>query len=86
MEAWQLAQATIREVDSHPNQPPESVQPAKVPHLDVGGGEKGVEALTEEIDRVEAAGVPLPLAEEDRAGEEVEKGEGKEGGSPEGPL
>ena len=54
--------------------------------MDVGGGEKGVEALTEEIDRVEAAGVPLPLAEEDRGDEAVEKGEGKEGGSPEGPL
>ncbi len=47
----------------------------------------GVEGLKEEIDRVEAANVPLPLAEDGEGmGEVVGKGKGKDGASPVGPL
>ncbi|WWC66257.1 uncharacterized protein I206_100158 [Kwoniella pini CBS 10737] len=77
LEAWQAAQAAIREVDSHPNQPPISAQPAQ---QDTLGGtsstSKQPESLSSnnpmrmgnmrgEIDRIEAANKPLPLPERD---------------------
>ncbi|WWC58736.1 sorting nexin-41 [Kwoniella dejecticola CBS 10117] len=75
LEAWQAAQAAIREVDSHPNQPPTSAQPAVQDTL--GGpsnlpGSASSNTMTmkmgdmrAEIDRIEAANKPLPLPERD---------------------
>ena len=77
----------IRDIESHPNQPPLSARPASPAHLETDGQIKGLEELKEEIDRVEAANVPLPLAEkEEDEGEVAGKGKGKTGRSPFGPL
>ncbi|WWD17888.1 sorting nexin-41 [Kwoniella shandongensis] len=71
LEAWQAARDAIGEIDPHPNQPPASAQPAGPSTLDEGMSLGGMRA---EIDRVEAANVPLPLPARD---EELVEGKGK---------
>ncbi|WVW82294.1 hypothetical protein I302_104300 [Kwoniella bestiolae CBS 10118] len=89
LEAWQAAQAAIKEIDSHPNQPPVQAQPAQQDTL--GGpseqsgsasGTMGMGNMRAEIDRVEAANKPLPLPERDEVDtpfgeDEDEGGKGK---------
>lgn len=120
LEAWQAAQASIREIESHPNQPPPEATPVPPPKIEFdpatapptempgqsslqspysdtngingkdgrGGSTFSVGGLRGEIDRIEAANVPLPLPESDTVGEEAKgKGKSKDGfESPLGPL
>ncbi|WRT64141.1 uncharacterized protein IL334_001070 [Kwoniella shivajii] len=71
LEAWQAAQAAIREVDSHPNQPPSQAQPSQQDTLGGPGqssgssSSMGMGGMRAEIERVEAANKPLPLPERD---------------------
>ncbi|KAK8865924.1 sorting nexin-41 [Kwoniella newhampshirensis] len=74
LEAWQAAQTAIREIDSHPNKPPASALPAGPSTLDEGMSLEGMRA---EIDRVEAANVPLPVPGGDEGLVVVAKGKGK---------
>ncbi|OCF73806.1 sorting nexin-41 [Kwoniella mangroviensis CBS 8886] len=101
LEAWQAAQAAIREIDNHPNQPPAQAQPAQQDTLgepsaseQTTSGTMGMGNMRSEIERVEAANKPLPLPERDEVdtpfdenGEEENKGKGKEKAKEkEGPL
>lgn len=117
LEAWQAAQAAIRDIDPHPNQPPASAAhtqvtklfdqsqappdpystssspaPAPAPSqsqppsatspLHMGG-------LRDEIDRVEAANIPLPLPTDDpspNVGEATARSTEQGVSSPLGPL
>ncbi|EIW72453.1 hypothetical protein TREMEDRAFT_25756 [Tremella mesenterica DSM 1558] len=74
LEAWQAASAAIKEIESHPNHPPPSASPTQTTKLDLGGM-SNMSDLRDEIDRVDAANIPLPLP---IAENEVEgKGKGK---------
>ncbi|WWC86255.1 uncharacterized protein L201_001128 [Kwoniella dendrophila CBS 6074] len=70
LEAWQAAQAAIREIDSHPNQPPKEAQPAQQdtlsgPSTSASSNPINLGNMRAEIERLEAANKPLPLPERD---------------------
>lgn len=76
----------IREIEEHPNQPPQSEKPAPPAKVEdnVPGHLMGMGALRDEITLVEAANKPLPLAELDDAEVVVNVDGGSQ--SPLGPL
>jgi hypothetical protein len=109
LEAWQAAQAAIRDIEPHPNQPPSSAAhpaPAKLfdhGHLSPEAGSASptsattarpdaedspldLTGLRHEIDRVEAANVPLPLPQDDHETDQAGSSSGGAFTSPLGPL
>ncbi|ORX35967.1 hypothetical protein BD324DRAFT_629706 [Kockovaella imperatae] len=63
LEAWQAAQAAIREVEPHPSRPPAPEQPELPPKSDNVGTSLAMGGLQSELDRIEASNKPLPLPE-----------------------
>jgi hypothetical protein len=106
LEAWQAAQAAIKDITPHPNQPPSSAahtEPAKLfdqsqrpfdeatppasastTRQDSSDSPFQTGGLREEIERVEAANIPLPLATDDTGAESESSKDGMT--SPLGPL
>ena len=90
---WRTAQQAIREIESHPNQPPLQARPTPIAHVEItpsSAEEEGLkmDAMRNEIEQVEAANIPLPLAEGDGMSDSVTsgKGKGKARDDPLGPL
>jgi hypothetical protein len=109
LEAWQAAQAAIRDIEPHPNQPPSSAahteptklfdqsqhSPTDAEHVSPSSASTSRQSTSEspfqlgglrdEIDRVEAANIPLPLPKDDMR---ESAGQSSGGGfeSPLGPL
>lgn len=104
LEAWKAAQAAVREIDLHPNRPAQSQEQSQQSHAgpstlhpqteDVS--KLGVDAMKNEIEKVEIADKPLPkpsLTEtggdgpvpslQPRQGNDIEE---HEGNGPLGPL
>ncbi|WVQ85608.1 sorting nexin-41 [Cryptococcus sp. DSM 104549] len=101
LEAWQAAQAAIREIDPHPNQPPTAPDSAHAnPSAQQAGpselpspkeaAKMGMGGMREEIERMEAADRPLPVPERDELVREDEgtqgKGKGRASEEAVGPL
>ena len=83
LEAWQAAQAAIREVEPHPSHPPAPEQPELPPKIEINSPVMNMGGLQAEVDRLEAANKPLPLPE----GEGIKEPDSAEPvANPSGPL
>lgn len=95
LEAWQAASAAIKDIEPHPNLPPTSAAHPQLAKLSTDIPEAtaslasastpvmGMGGLRDEIERVEAANVPLPLPKDD-TGNGATSGDG--GGASDNPL